>query len=242
LCINKCDLGQSQEEEQVKAIYEPAGYTVLCVSAITGKGIEELVKLLAGKVAVLIGPSGVGKSSIINLLDPDLKLRTGTMDRDSGVGKSTTTYSELFPIKMETQVASSWVADTPGFSLSELKHPLPCEVAWQFPEIANLAQSCKYQDCMHLVEDGCNVLANLGKIANSRYESYQTIVTESIQEYKLQRDTSQKVEAQTKTVGSKRGKAKIIPRLDRRYREASRKSVKQELLGVATEDDPNSDS
>lgn len=236
LCLNKCDLAEHEDLANLRRTYEDLGYTVLVVSAYTGKGLEELTHQLAGKISVLAGPSGVGKSSLINCFDPSLALKVGVMENDFGVGRHTTTYSELYRIKFHITDGgtSSWVADTPGFSLSELKHPEPADVAWQFEEIAALADNCKFSNCLHLVEQGCNVLANLDKIAESRYQSYCAIVAEAQAEQKLRRDTSQKVESTVKIVGGREGRGKAIPRLSGRYRAASRRTEKQQ---VATESD-----
>ena len=231
LCLNKCDLAAGEDLEALQKIYAPLGYKMLIVSAKTGQGIDELVRHLTGKVSVLAGPSGVGKSSLINDLDPGLDLKVGVMDNDFGVGRHTTTYSELYRIRLgdDCSVRSSWVADTPGFSLAELKHPEPADLAWQFPEIVELAGLCKFSNCLHVVEQGCNVLANLERLPGTRYRSYATLVAEAQNEMRLRKETSQKVEAAVKAVGGKEGRAKIVPRLSERYRAASRRSERQNL-------------
>jgi hypothetical protein len=132
---------------------------------------------------------------------------------------------------------NGWVADTPGFSLGELQHPEPAEVAWQFPELAEYADECKFRNCLHLVEDGCKVLEQLEKIPAARYESYTVIVGESQAEQSLRASTSQKVDTGTvKMVGGKRG-ARIVPRLANRHRAASRKKEKQQLNDVDSNED-----
>jgi ribosome biogenesis GTPase / thiamine phosphate phosphatase len=236
LCLNKADLAEHEDLKNLRTTYEDLGYTVLVVSAYTGKGLEELAHQLAGKISVLAGPSGVGKSSLINCFDPALSLKVGIMENEFGVGRHTTTYSELYRIKFAVgdEKTSSWVADTPGFSVSELKHPEPSDVTWQFAEIAALAEQCKFSNCLHLVEQGCNILANLDKIAESRYQSYCAIVAEAQAEQKLQRDTSQKFESNVKIVGGGEGTGKAVPRLSGRYRAPSRRREKQQ---VATESD-----
>jgi len=244
LCINKRDLAQPGEIELLQKIYEPLGYNVIVVSAMTGERMDEFSNALAGKISVLAGPSGVGKSSLINYLDPSLHLRVGVVDEDFGSGKHTTSYSELFriPMSLASSARSSWIADTPGFSLSELKHPDPVEVAWQFPEILALAEECKFSNCLHVVEQGCNVLANPDKISESRLSSYSTIVTEAQEEAKIRKSTSQKVEAAVKVVGGHRGKGTIVPLLHGRHRAASRRTEKQQLSEeVLLEDDETDD-
>lgn len=230
LCINKCDLASEEELSNLREIYKTLGYKIIFVSAVTGQGIDEMIDMLKGKISVLAGPSGVGKSSLINYFDPNLHLRTGVIDHDFGTGRHTTTYSELYKIRfhMEDSAQSSWVADTPGFSMQELRHPDPHNVYWQFPEIAELAPKCKYSNCLHLVEQGCAVLENIDSIAPSRYESYVVIVNESLEEEKIQKETSQKVEANVKVVGGKH-KGKLIPKLSSKYRAASRRTEKQQI-------------
>lgn len=164
LCFNKCDLVDNLELERLRSIYEPLGYFVIFVSAKTGAGIAELSRTLSGRISVLAGPSGVGKSSILNELSPELSLETGIMENDFGVGRHTTTSSELYRLKLkdDAEDVHTWVADTPGFNLYDFLHPEPKDVAREFPEIQELGQYCRFADCLHLVEDGCAVLHSLG--------------------------------------------------------------------------------
>ncbi|MBI4532988.1 MAG: hypothetical protein HY711_03495, partial [Candidatus Melainabacteria bacterium] len=113
--------------------------------------------------------------------------------------------------------------------------PDPTHVSWQFSEICSLAKLCKFSNCLHLVEQGCNVLAHLEQISSSRYHSYSTIVREAQAEEKRRRETSQKIESSLKYVGGNKGKSKAVPRLAERYREASRKVEKQKLGQMTTE-------
>jgi ribosome biogenesis GTPase len=231
ICVNKCDLATDEEISALRSIYESIDYEIFFVSAKTGRGIEEIRGLLTDRESVLTGPSGVGKSSLLNALNPDLNLKVD-VNEDLLVGRHTTTYSELF--RMST---NGWVADTPGFSLGELQHPEPAEVAWQFPELARYAEECKFRNCLHLVEDECNVLAHLADIPEARYESYRVIVAEAQAEQTLQASTSQKVDTGTvKMVGGKRG-ARMVPRLSNRHRAASRKKEKQQLTDVDSDSD-----
>lgn len=227
ICINKCDLATAEEISALRNIYESIDYKVFFVSARETAGVAVLSEFLAGHTSVLTGPSGVGKSSLLNVLNPALNLKID-VNEDLLVGRHTTTASELY--KMGVGELAGWVADTPGFSLGELRHPEPAEVAWQFPELATFAGDCKYRDCLHLVEQGCNVLANREKIPTTRYDSYTIIVAEAQQEQELQATTSQKVETgTTKSVGGKAGRAKIVPKLNKKYRTASRKKEKQQI-------------
>jgi ribosome biogenesis GTPase len=231
VCVNKCDLAEESDLTALRNIYEPLDYRVLLVSAKTGEGIEELQAQLAGSTSVLTGPSGVGKSSLINKLNPTLNLKVDVRE-ELLVGRHTTTFSEIYQLPGQ----EAWIADTPGFSLGELRHPSPQEVAWQFPDIAQFAEDCKFADCLHLVEQGCKVLANIDKISPQRYASYQAIIGESQQEQQLQKQTSQKVESGVvKVVGGKG--ARTIPKLSSRYRATSRRKEKQQLTDIEDEDE-----
>lgn len=238
LCLNKSDLAQAEETEVVKNIYEALGYIVVVVSAYTQAGIEKLAMLMKGKLSVLAGPSGVGKSSLLNVLEPSLNLKVGVMENEFGVGRHTTTASEIYRLKAPffhecERQAVTWVADTPGFSLAELRHPEPLSVGMLFPEIAQLAQGCRFSNCLHLVELDCNILASLknaGRLAPERYQSYVVLVNEALSEQKLRQDSSTKVESSVKTIGGKEGRAKKIPRLSGRYRVPSRRKAKQAMI------------
>lgn len=189
---------------------------------------------LANKTSVLIGPSGVGKSSLINAMIPELNLKVD-VNEELLVGRHTTTYSELYTLPQ-----GGWMADTPGFSIGELQNMEAPTVAWQFPEMLPHIQDCKYSsNCLHIVEDGCNVLKHLETFAPSRYESYLTIVADAQADTKLSRETSRKVDRGTvKIVGGR--DAKTLPRLSERQRSVSRKRGKQglsELARLASEEE-----
>lgn len=230
VCVNKCDLASEEEISALRNIYEPLGYYVIFASAKNTKGVDQLHRELAGKTSVLIGPSGVGKSSLINVMVPDLNLKVD-VNEELLVGRHTTTYSELY-----TLPEGGWMADTPGFSIGELEYPEPTAVAWQFPEMSPLVQDCKYSsNCLHLVEDGCNILAQMNSIAPSRYQSYTVIVADAQAAEKLQQETSKKVDRGTvKVVGGKQ-QAKTLPRLSERLRTVSRRKGKQGLTELARE-------
>ncbi len=241
LCFNKCDLASESEILSLRSIYEPLGYLVIMVSATAGVGLAELAAVLRGKVSVLTGQSGVGKSSLLNYLEPSLHLRVGVMENESGVGRHTTTYSELYSLHIAgpdgTRIPG-WVADTPGFNILELNHPQPHDVVFQFPEILALAHDCKFTNCLHLVESDCNVIANLESIPERRYQSYCAIVIEAQEVQKSRKDVSQKVESTVKRVGGD-GKGKQVPILNSKYRAESRRLTRQQLR---TADLPDDDS
>ena len=169
ICINKCDLDEG------RALYETylrTGYTVVRTSAATGEGIEELRRVLAGRVCVFTGNSGVGKSSILNALAPGLKLQTGEVSERLGRGKHTTRHVELFDIGNGT-----YIADTPGFASFDVEMIRTVEkeeLQFDFPEFGPFIGKCRFSDCAHLREPGCAVTEAVasGIIPKSRHESY----------------------------------------------------------------------
>ena len=169
LCVNKCDLDPGVD---LVRIYESAGFPVICTSAETGQGVEELRKLIRGKLTAFTGNSGVGKSSILNRLMPELQIQTGAVSEKLGRGKHTTRHVELYALGEET-----YVADTPGFASFEVDmiEPISCEnLQYAFREFRPYIGQCRFSDCAHLHEPGCAVLEALaaGKIAPERHQSY----------------------------------------------------------------------
>lgn len=169
LCINKYDLDRAEE---LRAIYENAGFQVVCTSAETGEGVAQLRELIAGKVNAFTGNSGVGKSSILNRLCPELSLQTGAVSDKLGRGRHTTRHVELFDLGDET-----FVADTPGFASFEvdLIEPIRCEdLQYAFREFRPYLGGCRFQDCAHLKEPDCSILQAVqsGEIAPERHRSY----------------------------------------------------------------------
>lgn len=169
IVINKCDLASGEE---LFDIYHKAGFRVLRVSAQTGQGIEELRTELANKLSAFTGNSGVGKSSVLNALDPAFSLATGDISRKLGRGRHTTRHVELLRL-----ANGAIVADTPGFSAfeddrEELRRKE--ELASTFLEFAPFVEQCQFQDCAHVKEKGCAVLEAVekGLIGTTRHESY----------------------------------------------------------------------
>lgn len=168
ICFNKCDLVQSDD---LVRLYQDAGFQALQISAETGQGIQELSAALTDKVSAFTGNSGVGKSSILNAIQPGFGLQVGEVSEKLGRGRHTTRHVELF------QVGGGLVADTPGFSSFDVEQmeAIPKEeLASAFREFAPYVDQCRFQGCAHVKERGCAVLEAVaeGKIASSRHKSY----------------------------------------------------------------------
>lgn len=169
VCVNKCDL---EPGEDLAGIYERAGFQTLRVSAQTGEGIEALRQAIAGKVCAFTGNSGVGKSSLLNALEADFNLATGEVSDKLGRGRHTTRHVELFRLSRGTLAA-----DTPGFSsfdVDKLELARKEELQYAFREFAPCLGKCQFQDCAHVKEKGCAVLAAVrsGGIPATRHQSY----------------------------------------------------------------------
>ena len=169
LCVNKCDLDPAVD---LVRIYEHAGFPVICTSAETGEGVEQLRQLLKGKLTAFTGNSGVGKSSILNRLCPELGLATGEVSEKLGRGRHTTRHVELYALDEET-----FVADTPGFSsfdTDQMDVILKENLQYAFPDFGDFLGKCRFDDCTHRKEPDCAVRAAVedGRIERSRYDSY----------------------------------------------------------------------
>lgn len=169
LCVNKTDL---DEAEELCGIYSRAGFRVIATSAQTGAGIGELRRALQGKLTAFTGNSGVGKSSVLNRLCPELRLPTGEVSEKLGRGRHTTRHVELFTLDPET-----FVMDTPGFSsfdTDQMDVILKENLQYAFPDFGPWLGQCQFRDCSHRAEPGCVVraAAEAGRIEPSRYDSY----------------------------------------------------------------------
>ncbi|MEE1028517.1 MAG: ribosome small subunit-dependent GTPase A [Agathobacter sp.] len=175
ICFNKKDLVSQETIEQLKSIYEPAGYHVLFTSTKSGEGIEEVKSLLAGKTATVAGPSGVGKSSIINMLQDEVVMETGVISTKIERGKHTTRHSEIIPVMKD-----SFIMDTPGFSSMDVPGFEKEELWTCYPEFREYEPYCRFQGCSHINEPDCGVKSALeeGKISNVRYENYKLLYEE----------------------------------------------------------------
>ncbi len=171
ICINKCDL--LEEKANFLQDYVQAGYKLLMVSAQEGQGIQELKKLLTGRVTVFAGPSGVGKSSLLNAVDSNLELATGKISDKIKRGKHTTRAACLLPLP-----EGGTVVDTPGFSAAELENIDKAQLAHYFPEFRPYIEKCYYNTCTHSHEPDCAVKEAVaaGAICQARYEAYLNIL------------------------------------------------------------------
>jgi ribosome biogenesis GTPase len=169
ICANKIDLVGPAAARALFDLYPPIGYQVLYTSAQTGEGVAELRAALQGKLSVLSGPSGVGKTSLLNAVQPGLGLSVRRVSRATGKGRHTTVVPEILPL-----ARGGFVADTPGVRAMGLWDIQPEELDAYFPEIRPLVDQCQFNDCSHLSEPGCAVrqAAESGGIDPRRYDSY----------------------------------------------------------------------
>ena len=175
LCFNKKDIATSPEIAELEAIYEKCGYPIVFTSALEQENIEEIRRLLLKKTTAIAGPSGVGKSSLINLLQNQVQMETGTISRKIERGKHTTRHSELIAVD-----ADSYIMDTPGFSSLYVNDFEKEELKYYFREFASYEGQCRFQGCDHVHEPGCAVKEALeeGKIHPVRYKNYLEMYTE----------------------------------------------------------------
>ena len=178
ICVNKCDLDPAVD---LVRIYEHAGFQVIRASAETGEGVEELRQLIRGKLTAFTGNSGVGKSSMLNRLCPQLGLATGEVTEKLGRGRHTTRHVELYCLEEDT-----FVADTPGFSsfdTDQMELILKENLQYAFPDFGPYIGSCQFHDCSHRAEPGCAVTAAVasGDVERTRYDSYLRLYEKSSQ-------------------------------------------------------------
>lgn len=220
LCFNKNDLSSDDTLiEKVFSIYEPLGYDIVFTSALEGFELDSFSEIMENKVSVLCGQSGVGKSSLINSLNPDFELRTKNVSEKTQRGTHTTRHCEIMNVSDTIKII-----DTPGFSNLKFDFLLPVDVAKLFREFQPYLNTCKYQDCLHIHEDGCSILEKLDEISTARYSSYVAFVEEA-KEYK------EKVKYQGKKVETrfKETHNKTAVKISANKRQGSRRTLKQDL-------------
>lgn len=169
LCFNKCDLITEEQQQEIASIYEASGCKILFVSAKKELGLKKLQEILEGKTTTVAGPSGVGKSSLINLLAPEACMETGEISKKIERGRHTTRHAELIQLK-----GDGYIMDTPGFSSLYLPEMEKEELQDCYPEFAAFEPYCRFQGCSHISEPDCGVKEALseGKIHPVRYENY----------------------------------------------------------------------
>ncbi|MEX1189424.1 MAG: ribosome small subunit-dependent GTPase A [Bacteroidia bacterium] len=174
IVINKADLYEHKDKDldllaDFIDVYSSIGYEVIVVSALTGMNLDVLRKHMQDKICLFVGHSGSGKSSLINAIQPGLKLKTGDISAAHGKGKHTTTFAELHPLD-----ASTWIVDTPGVKEFGIIDMEKFEIRNYFPEFRELAPECRFKNCLHLEEPGCAIKKGVeqGNIPPERYSSY----------------------------------------------------------------------
>jgi ribosome biogenesis GTPase / thiamine phosphate phosphatase len=223
LCLNKCDLITVEQQQQWQAKLVSWGYEPILVSAKKQQGIERLLELLKDHITVVAGPSGVGKSSLINQLIPTIDLRVGEISGKLQRGRHTTRHVELFELP-----GGGLLADSPGFNQPDLTCE-PMELIWYFPEAKERLKqgNCQFNDCLHLNEPNCVVRGDW-----ERYEYYREFLEQAIFYQKTIQDTPDE-EANTKLKVKRAGKAQYEPRLaSKKYRRHSRRHKHQSLQDV----------
>ena len=232
LCFNKNDLSDDDSIiEKVFAIYEPLGFEIVFTSALEKLGLDDFVELLGSKITVFAGNSGVGKSSLINAICPDLNIRTKEVSEKTSRGTHTTRHCEIIEIgKREKKEKSAnahsiiRIIDTPGFSHVKFDFLLPSQVDELFDEIKKYKSQCKFKDCLHIHEEGCKVLENIDKIDSSRYGSYLSFVQEA-KEFK----EKIKLQGTKKETTQKQNQNKQVVKISTQKRQSARNTLKQNI-------------
>lgn len=232
LCISKTDLADSDAERlAITSLYqEKLGYTVFLSSVRQAETLRPLWIQIKNRITVLAGPSGSGKSSLLNALNPELQLRVGEISEKIGRGQHTTRHVEL--LMPDGSDPETFIADTPGFSNLRFNTVMPVQIAQVYRDFKPWQGQCAFSDCLHLDEEGCAILSNLDAISSTRYASYKDIMSEALQ-YKAEAIlSSQKEEFGYKTLDRKGKESLQILRLKEKSRDASRRKVKQQFSQI----------
>jgi len=168
ICFNKCDLNLDDEVRDVIDEFKRIGYPTVCTSTVDDQGRDAFGDLLKGKISLFMGPSGVGKSSLVNWIQPGLTLRTGEVSA-TGEGKHVTTHTELFPLSF-----GGWVGDIPGVREFHLRDVEPIDIPFLFREFRQVLGQCRFRNCAHVNEPGCAIKEAVeeGLISQRRYDSF----------------------------------------------------------------------
>ena len=175
VCLNKVDMGVDESMLAEAAWFVRAGYPVHLTSAVTGEGIDELRTVVAGRLSAFAGTSGVGKSSLLNMIEPGLALRVGAISRATGKGRHTTRFAQVFPL-----AGGGFLADTPGLRQLALWDVSDSDIDRLFPEFAPYLGTCRFANCAHVTDEGCAVraAAEADEISARRYLSYVKLFTD----------------------------------------------------------------
>lgn len=178
IILNKCDLQQSEKASMLNDYYPKAGFNFIRTSTMDKTGLSEIKEIIAGTIAVFAGPSGVGKSSLLNALLDGPSVKTQEVSKKIGRGKHTTRHVEIYPVG-----SSGWIADTPGFSVIDMPDVSSNNVAEYFPDFREFTAECRFNNCLHYKEKDCGVKDAVAKgiIAEFRYSNYLTMLDEVIQ-------------------------------------------------------------
>lgn len=175
ICFNKQDIATPEEKEVLQKAYETCGYQVLFISALEEEGLEQVRHILIGKTTTVAGPSGVGKSSLINRLAPKANMETGAISEKIERGKHTTRHSEIIALGENT-----YIVDTPGFTSLDISEITKEELGSYYPEFVQYEPYCKFSGCAHISEPSCGVKDAVaeGKISQVRYDNYKVLYQE----------------------------------------------------------------
>ncbi|MEL7604903.1 MAG: ribosome small subunit-dependent GTPase A [Sedimentibacter saalensis] len=175
ICFNKCDLADDKKKTELEQIFINTGYKVIFTSKKDEKSIEKLKEILKDKLSVFSGPSGVGKSSIMNAVQPDFHLKTGEISDKLKRGRHTTRHAEIYKLSF-----GGYVVDTPGFSSFELSGIGEYELKEYYPEIKKFDEGCRFADCLHNKEPNCVIKDSVseGKISETRFSNYRRLLEE----------------------------------------------------------------
>lgn len=243
LCFNKNDLSEDDSIiEKIFEIYEPLGFEIVFTSALEKLGIDDFIELLGNKTTVFCGNSGVGKSSLINSICPDLNIKTKKVSEKTNHGVHTTRHCEIIeirrqegkkpgrqaknqqPVLLPSCPRALKIIDTPGFSNLKFDFIMPNEVDELFDEIKKYKGKCKFKNCLHINEEECNVLAHIDEIDLSRYQSYLSFVQEAV-EFK----EKVKLQGTKKETSKKQVLNKQVAKISTKKRESARSTLKQNI-------------